>query len=187
MVSKIKHIVIYPSLIIVALALAGCSSGIPQEQYDQLQSELASSQQQLDELNTKIEDSTKENVELEDLVNNSATLNEELFAITAYSLWYDYYYEIGIYDFNDIATFNAQLGSLIAATGDTNSQQAFEAYYQADSDYNAIVNSLPEDNIWTVSQFENWRAADISREEAFGQVGGHLLNIIETILWFEAN
>ncbi len=180
-----KYIVIYLSLMAIALALSSC--GIPQEQYDQLQSELTSSQQQLEELNTKIEDLTKANAEFEDLVNNSARLNEELSAITAYLLWYDYYYEIGIYDFNDIATFNAKLGSLIAATGDTNSQQAFEVYYQADSDYNAIADSLPEDNIWTVPQFESWYDAGISREEALGQVGGHLLNKINTIPWFAVN
>ena len=172
---------------IIVLALSGCSSGISPEQYEQLESELTSSHQQLEELNTKIEDLTKEIAEFEDLINNSATLNEELSAITAYSLWYDYYYNIGTYDLNDIDTFNSQLGGLIAATGDTNSQQAFEVYYQANSDYNVVVDSLPEDNIMTVSQFEDWRDADISREETLGQVGGHLLNKIETIPWFAVN
>lgn len=184
MVIKIRHIVIYLSLMIIVPVLSGCSSGIPQEQYDQSQSELTSSNQQLEGLNTKTENLTKEIAELEGLVNNSATLNEELSAIVAYSLWYDYYHEIGTYDFGDIDTFNSQLGSLIAATGDTNSQQAFVIYYQADSDYNAIFDSLPEDNIWTVPQFESWYDADISREEALGQVGGHLLNKLETISWF---
>ena len=81
MVAKLKSFIIYLSLMIIALALSGC--GIPQEQYDQLKSELTSSQQQLEELNTKIEDLTKVNAALEDLVNNSATLNEELSAIVA--------------------------------------------------------------------------------------------------------
>ncbi|MFC1912693.1 hypothetical protein ACFLX7_00630 [Chloroflexota bacterium] len=184
MLKKTRNTVIYLSLMIIAFVLSGCSSGISQEQYEQLQSELTSSQQQLEELNTKIEDLIKANAEFKDLVDNSAILNEELSAITAYLLWYDYYYEIGISDFNDIETFNSQLGSLIAATGDTNSQQAFEIYYQADSDLNAITDSLPEDNILTVPQFESWYDAGFSREEALGQVGGHLLNRIVTIPWF---
>ncbi|MFC1907896.1 hypothetical protein ACFLWT_00690 [Chloroflexota bacterium] len=182
-----KKIIIPLLLLLVMLALSGCQSGITQEQYDELQSELTSSNQQLEELNIKVRDLTEANAELENSVNDSATLNKEPFAIAAYSLWYDYYYEIGTYNFNDIATFNAQLGSLIMATGDANSQAAFEVYYQADSAYNTIVDSLPTDNIWIVSQFEDWRNADVAREEAFGQVGGHLFKIIETIPWFKAN
>ena len=139
---------------------------------------------QLDELNTKIEDLTKENVELEDLVTNSATLNEELSAIAAYSLWYDYYYGTGAYDSNDIASFNSQLGSLITATGDAYSQAAFNIYYEADNEFNEVVDSLPEDNIWTIAQYESWFDAGQSRKEALGQIGGHLLNKIEAIPWF---
>ena len=182
MVIKIRHIVIYLSLMIIALALSGC--GIPQEQYVQLESELTSSQQQLEELNTKIEDLTKENVELEDLVNNSATLNEELSATAAYFLWYDYYYGAGAYDFSDVDTFNSQLGSLITATGDTNSLAAFDVYDKAHYDYNTLVDTLPEDNIWTLSQYESWSDAGKSRKEALEQVGVHLLNKLGTVSWF---
>ncbi len=184
MVIKIRHIVIYLSLMIIVPTLSGCSSGIPQEQYDQSQSELTSSNQQLEEFNTKIENLTKEIAEFEDLINNSATLNEELSAIVAYSLWYDYYYEIGTYDFGDVDTFNSQLGSLIAAIDDTNARSAFDVYHATHYDYITLVDSLPEDNIWTQSQYESWLDAGKSRKEALGQVGGHLLNKLGTIRWF---
>ncbi len=177
MVIKIRHMVIYLSLMIIALTLSGCSSGIPQEQYDQLESELTSSQQQ-------VEDLTKTNGELENLLNDSIKLNEELSAIAAYSIWYDYYYGTGTYSFDNVTAFNSQLGSIIAATGDTNSRAAFEVYYAIHYDYNTLVASLPEDNIWTQSQFESWRDADESLYEAVGQVGGHLLIKMESISWF---
>lgn len=169
---------------IIVPALSGCSSGIPQEQYDQSQSELTSSNQQLEEFNTKIENLTKEIAELEDLINNSATLNEELSAITAYSLWYDYYYGAGAYDFSDVDTFNSQLGSLITAIDDANSRAALDVYYKTHYDYNTLVDSLPEDNIWTLSQYESWSDAGKSRKEALEQVGVHLLNKLGTISWF---
>jgi vacuolar-type H+-ATPase subunit I/STV1 len=167
---------------IIALALSGC--GIPQEQYEQLESELTSSQQQLEELNTKIENLSKEIAELEDLVNNSATLNEELSAIVAYFLWYDYYYGTGAYSFDDVTAFNSQLDSLIAAIDDTNSRAAFDVYDATHYDYTTLVDSLPEDNIWTLSQYESWSDAGKSRKEALEQVGVHLLNKLEAIRWF---
>ncbi len=179
-----KCFVIYLPLMIMVLALSGCSSGIPQEQYDQLRSESDSFQQQLEELNTRVEDLTKTNGELENSLNNSARLNEELSAIAAYSLWYDYYYGTGAYSFSDVDTFNSQLGSLIAAIDDTNSQAAFDVYYATHDDYTTLVDSLPEDNIWTLSQYESWSDAGKSRKEALEQVGVHLLNKLGTISWF---
>lgn len=172
---------------IIALALSGCSSGIPQEQYDQLTSELASSQQQLEELNTRVEDLTEENAALENSLNNSTKLNEELSAIAAYSIWFDYYYGTGAYSFDNVTAFNEQLGSLITATGDTNSQAAFDGYLEADNAYNEVVDSLPESNIWTPSQYKSWSDAGKSRKEALEQAGEHLLNKIKTIPWFEVN
>ncbi len=180
----------------MVLALSGC--GIPQDQYDQVKSELTSFQQQLEELNTRVEDLTKTNGELENSLNNStklneelnaniegsARLNEELSTIAAYSLWYDYYYGTGAYSFDDVTAFNSQLGSLIAAIDDTNSRSAFDVYHATDYDYSTLVASLPEDNIWTQSQYESWRAAGKSRKEALGQVGVNLLNKVETIRWF---
>jgi hypothetical protein len=169
---------------IMVLALSGCSSGIPQEQYDQLRSESDSFQQQLEELNTRVEDLTKTNGELENSFNNSAKLNEELSATAAYFLWYDYYYGTGAYSFDNVTAFNSQLGSLIAAIDDTNSRAAFDAYYATHDDYNTLVDSLPEDNIWTLSQYQSWSDAGKSRKEALGQVGVHLLNKLGTISWF---
>ncbi len=224
MTRKMKCLVIYIPLVTMMLALSAC--GVPQDQYNQLRSELTSSQQQLEGLNTRIEDLTKTNGELntqvedltktngeleaslnsatklneeikaqvEDLTKtsgelknslNSATkLNEELSAIAAYSLWYDHYYGTGAYDFNDTTAFNSQLGSLIAAIDDTDSRSAFDAYYTTDYDYSTLVYSLPEDNIWTQSQYESWVAAGEFRKEALGQVGVQLLNELETISWF---
>jgi len=170
---------------LMVLALSGC--GIPQAQHDQLQSELTSSQQQTEELNIKVDDLTKTIGELENTSNNSAKLNEELSTIAAYSLWYDYYYGTGTYSFDNVTAFNSQLGNLIAATGDTNSQAAFDVYYAIYYDYATLVASLPEDNIWTQSQYESWREADESLYEAVGQVGGHLLIKMETIPWFETD
>jgi len=184
MVIQMKHIIIYLSLMIIALALSGCSSGIPQEQYDQLTSELTSSQQQLEELDTRVGDLTKENAALENSLNNSTKLNEELSAIAAYSIWFDYYHGTGAYNLDDVAVFNEQLGNLITATGDTNSQAALSVYYEADNAYNEVVDSLPEDNIWTMSQYESWSDAGKSRKEALEQVGVPLLNKLETTRWF---
>ncbi len=184
MTTKMKYFAIYLPLMIMVLALSGCSSGIPQEQHDQLTSELTSSQQQLEELNTRVEDLTKTNGELENSLNNSTKLNEELSAITAYLLWYDYYYGTGAYNFDDVAAFNSQLVSLIAAIDDTNSQAAFDVYYTTHYDYTTLVDSLPKDNIWTLSQYESWSDAGKSRKEALEQVGVHLLNKLETISWF---
>ncbi len=182
MIVKVKRFIIYLSLMIIVLALSAC--GIPQEQYDQLNSELASSRQQLEELNTKVGDLTKTNAALEDSANDSARLNEELSTIAVYSIWYDYYYGTGTYSFDNVTAFHSQLGSLIAATGDTNSRAAFDVYYAIHYDYTTLVASLPEDNIWTQSQYESWRDAGESRKEALGQVGVHLLNKLETISWF---
>jgi hypothetical protein len=167
---------------IMALALPGC--GIPQEQYDQLKSESDSFQQQLEELNTRVEDLTKTSGELENSLNNSTKLNEELSAIAAYFLWYDYYYGTGAYSFDNATAFNSQLGSLIAAIDDTNSQAAFDVYYATHYDYTTLVDSLPKDNIWTLSQYESWSDAGKSRKEALEQVGVHLLNKLEPISWF---
>ncbi len=82
---------------VMILALSGC--GISQEQYDQLKSELTSSQEQVgdltktkgelenslndstklnEEINTQVEDLTKASEELENSLNNSTKLNEEL-------------------------------------------------------------------------------------------------------------
>lgn len=181
---------------IMVLALSGC--GIPQDQYDQLKPESDSFQQQLEELNTRVEDLaktngelntrvedlTKTNGELENSFNNSTKLNEELSAIAAYSLWYDYYYGTGAYSFDNVTAFNSQLGSLIAAIDDTNSRSAFDVYYATHYDYTILVDALPEDNIWTLSQYESWSDAGKSRKEALGQVGVHLLNKLGTISWF---
>ncbi len=209
MTIKMKCFAIYLPLMIMVLALSGC--GIPQDQYDQLKSQLTSSQQQQDglntqvadltktngefekslndstklneELNTRIEDLTKANTALKSSSGNSAKLNEELSAISAYFLWYDYYYGTGAYSFDNVTAFNSQLGSLIAATGDTNSRGAFDVYHATHFDYSTIVDSLPEDNIWTQSQYESWLDAGKARKEALGQVGGHLFSKLETIPW----
>ena len=137
-----------------------------------------------EELNTRVEDLTRAKAALEDSANDSAKLNEELSTIAAYSIWYDYYYGTGTYSFDNVTAFNSQLGSLIAATGDTNSRAAFDVYYAIHYDYTTLVASLPEDNIWTQSQYESWRDADESLYEALGQVGGHLLMKMESIPWF---
>jgi len=192
---KIKHIAVYLSLMIMVLVLSGCSSGILPEQYEQLKAELTSYQQklaeletsyqqQLEDLNTKVEDLTQAKAAFEELADNSAKLNEELSTIAAYSLWYDHYYATGAYSFDDVTAFNSQLGSLIAAIDDTNSRSAFDVYHATHYDYSTIVASLPEDNIWTESEYDSWRAASESRKEALGQVGGHLLNKVEAISWF---
>ncbi len=231
MTTKMKCLVIYLPLMIMGLTLSGC--GIPQDQYDQLKSGLASSQQQVEdltktneelenslndstklneelntrvedltktsgetenalnsstklneELNTRVEDLTKNSGELENSLDSSTKLSEELSVITAYSLWYDHYYGTGAYSFDNVATFNSQLGNLIAAIEDTNSRSAFDVYHATHYDYTTLVASLPEDNIWTQSQYENWLDAGKSRKEALGQVGAHLLNKLETIRWF---
>ena len=207
---KMKCFAIYLPLMIMMLGLSGC--GIPQDQYDQLMSQLTSSQQQQEVLNTRVADLTKTNGEFEkslndaaklneelntriedliaantalnDSVGNSAKLNKELSAIAAYFLWYDYYYGSGAYSFDDVTAFNSQLGSLITVIDDTNSKSAFDVYHATHYDYSTLVASLPEDNIWTQSQYESWRDAGESRKEALGQVGAHLLNKLETISWF---
>ena len=137
-----------------------------------------------EELSTKVEDLTRAAAALEELADNSAKLNEELSTIAAYSLWYDYYYATGAYNFEDVALFNSQLGNLVTATGDAASQAALDIYYQADNEYQEVVASLPPDNVWTMPQYENWRDAGEARKEALGQVGGHLLDKVKTIAWF---
>ena len=127
---------------------------------------------------------TKAGEGLENSLDSSTKLSEELSAIAAYSLWYDHYYETGAYIYDDVTAFNSQLGSLIAVIGDTNSRSAFDVYHGTDYDYRTLVASLPEDNIWTQSQYESWLDAGKSRREALGQVGGHLLSKVEAITWF---
>ncbi|MFC1914675.1 hypothetical protein ACFLWK_00240 [Chloroflexota bacterium] len=193
--TKIRHIVIYLLAIAIALALSSCASGVPQDQYDLLQSELTSSQQeleelqtdfqqQLDQLNIKIEDLTKSNAELEDQVKVAAVLNEELSAIVAYSLWFDYYYETGAYNFDTLTEFDTQLEGLISATGDTNCQEAFQAYSEAQTSFFTLEDSLPEDGIWTESQFDSWLAAGMSLDDALAQLGEQLADKINSITWF---
>ncbi len=168
MSTRMKCFIVSLPFMIMVLALSGC--GISQDSYDQLMSESTSFQKQLEEANTRVKDLSK--------------LNEELSAIAAYSLWYDYYYGTGAYGSDNVTEFNSQLGGLIASINDANSRSAFDLYHATHYDYSTLVDSLPGDNIWTLSQYENWRAAGEFRKEALGQVGVHLQNKLETISWF---
>ena len=161
-------------LILLAVALVmfnGCASGIPQEDYNALSAELETVKSDLEDLEANVAQSTQ--------------LITQLSVISAYSLWYDHYYGVGIYA-DDVELFNMRLGSLIAASGDANSQSAFNVYYEADQAYNAVVAELPTDNsAWSLTQYNSWVDTGKTRADAIGQVGGYLIKIVEQVDWFQ--
>ena len=102
---------------------------------------------------------------------------KELSAISAYNVWYDQYHAQYFYKFDDVAAFNTKLGALIEATGDSDSQAAWNAYLAADTALNDIVAALPEDyESWTEAETNQWSEATTSRYNALGEVGTALYN-----------
>lgn len=102
-----------------------------------------------------------------------------LSAISAYNIWYDQYYSIGNYVFADVEAFNAKLGALVNATGDTASRAAWDEYTAADTALTSLVAELPEDTLtWDQEQYNKWLEASTTRYNALGAVGTALFNAI---------
>jgi len=134
-------------IVIVVLALTGCSGGIDKETFNSLQA-------QVDELSTSA---------------------SRLSAIAAYDIWYSQYYGLGTYTFETSEDFNVQLGKLITTVGDTDTITVWNDYLTQDFAYNTLVDELPGDtSAWTSDQYNSWLAAGTSRANALGQVGGYL-------------
>ena len=138
-----------PIVAIGSLLLSGCAPGVAPEDFAKVQNDLAAAQNQI----------------------------KELSAISAYNIWYDQHYEVYNYVFDDVAAFNTKLGALIEATGDSDSQAAWNAYLAADAALNDIVAALPEDyESWTEAQTNQWSEATTTRYNALGKVGTALYN-----------
>ena len=175
-------------LISVTLVMVvGCSGGetVTDSTREQAVADLSAAKAEVAELTTSNTALEAQVSEMETSLQSSSSLNQELSAISAYGIWYDNYYGSGIYSFDD---FNAQLGALVVATGDANSIAAFNVYYEADQAFDTVLAELPQDNsAWTMTQYETWRDAGKTRTDALGQIGGHLLNALKNITWFEVN
>jgi hypothetical protein len=111
-------------------------------------------------------------------------LVQDLSTISAYLLWYVYYYPESAMEQTD-DQFIERLGTLVAGLDDENAQAAFYAFYQADAAYREVLATLPQDNsAWTKTQYENWVATGKTRADALGQVGGYLYPLYQDIEWF---
>jgi hypothetical protein len=158
------------------VALAGCGGGgVAQEDYDQVKAQLTTVQAELDTLKAQQSGSTG---------GDTAKLAKELSTISAYVLWFDYYYpENALVQTND--AFIERLGTLVAAIGDANTLAAYNVYYQAEASYRQVLAGLPTDsNIWTKEQYDSWVAAGEARATALGQVGGYLDPLFKAVSWF---
>lgn len=149
--------------VLSVVALAGCSGG----------GDTAELQSEIDDLKAQVAEAEA-----------TDEYARELSVISAYFIWYDYYYSTSIFNDGDYA-FNARLQSLIEASGDENSSAAYAIYAQADAAYQAVVNTLPKDSsVWTKTQYDNWVKTGKTRADALGQVGGHLFAVVEKVDWF---
>ena len=102
-----------------------------------------------------------------------------LSVISAYNIWYDQYYAVGSYVFADAASFRANFGALIEATGDSASETAWDNYLAAENALIALLEVLPEDSTtWTEEQNNQWSEATTVSYNAFGEVGTALFNAI---------
>ena len=102
-----------------------------------------------------------------------------LSVISAYNIWYDQYYAVGNYVFADAASFRANFGTLIEATGDSASETAWNTYLAAENALIALLEELPEDyETWTEEQNNKWSEATTVSYNAFGEVGTALFNAI---------
>jgi len=102
-----------------------------------------------------------------------------LSAISAYTIWYDQYYAVGNYEFADAASFKANFGALIEATGNSASAIAWYTYLAAENALIALLEELPEDTTtWTEEDYNKWSEATTASYDAFGEVGTALLNAI---------
>jgi len=129
------------------ILVSGCAAGVAPEDF-------AAAQNQIKDLEAQVAD---------------------LSATSAYNIWYDQYYEVNNFVFEDAATFRAEVGALIAATGDAASKAAWDSYLVADSALDDVVAALPEDTTtWTESQYNEWLEAYNAGYEAFGEVGATL-------------
>ncbi|MAF85253.1 MAG: hypothetical protein CL875_02005 [Dehalococcoidales bacterium] len=155
--------------------LSGCAGGLAP-------AELATAQNRITELETKVAGLATDQNRIAELNDRIAELNdriaelkpqvEKLSAISAYSIWYDQYYAVGNFIFEDTEAFNGGVGALIAAAGDAASQAAWENYLATDSAFNAVVAGLPEDyEAWTEDQTNQWTEAYNTRYATFGEVG----------------
>ena len=148
-----------------AILLSGCAVGAAPEDITKLQGDLSTARSDLAAAQSQIAD-------LEASV-------ADLSAISAYNVWYDQYYAIGNYVFADTSAFNAKLGALIEATGDSASKTAWDAYLTADTGLTERIRALPEDyTTWSEAQTSQWTETSTARATALGEVGTTLFNAI---------
>ena len=177
--------------VIAALVLAGCSAGgISQEQYDSLAGQLAAVQSQLNDANARLEAATTQPASGPGTSSGTAAdtdtelLIEQLSTVSAYFLWYDYYYEKNVLDQTD-DLFIQRLGGLVGTVNNDKAQTAFFRYYQAEVAYRQVLDDLPpNDSAWTQEQYDAWVAASGERADALGQVGAYLYPLVQAIPWF---
>lgn len=140
------------------ILLSGCTAGVATEDFAAVQSDLIAAQNRIEELEVQV---------------------ASLSAISAYDIWYDQYYEVYDYVFADVATFNAKLGAVVVATGDSASITAWSTYLTADAALTDVVAGLPEDaETWTEEQNNQWLEATTARTNALGEVGTALFSVI---------
>jgi len=156
-----KYLSFVMTLIIVMLALTGCSGGIDEATFNSLQ-------EQVDELSVSVNS-------LQEQVDELSASESRLSAITAYDIWYSQYYGLGTYTFETSEDFNVQLGKLVTTISDVDTITIWNDYLTEDFAYNTLINELPGDtSTWTSDQYNSWRTAGTSRADALGQVGGYL-------------
>lgn len=101
----------------------------------------------------------------------------KLSTISAYNIWYDQYYEVNNFVFEDSAIFRAEFGALVIASGDAASQAAWDSYVPTSEALDAVVAALPEDaTTWSEGQYNQWLDAYNNSYTAFGEVGTALYN-----------
>jgi len=178
---KIWYLIILVIVMLMAVLLGGCRSGIVFEDIAPLMTDVAATKSELVAAKSEL---AAANSALAEAQNRIETLESEiaiLSSISAYNIWYDQYYTVGYYEFKDVISFNEKFGAIIEATDDSNSIVAWKAYLVANEELNTLAKTLAEDySLWSMDEYRLWYevATGRPRLDALGNVGTALHDAI---------
>jgi hypothetical protein len=158
--------------VLIVVSLSGCSSGVPAD-YEQVKSSLAAVQADLSATKADLTAANNEIAATKAMVTGLTPQVTGLSAMSAYSIWYDQYYEIYNYQFADTATFQKELGALIAASGNAAAKTAWDTYLATNSieDFGEIGAALYDAAQYAASQYSTlllqYQMANISLITAY--------------------
>jgi outer membrane murein-binding lipoprotein Lpp len=133
--------------------VSGCSGGISQEDYSQLENEITNKLNTINGLTSDLQEAQAQVEELETQINELETLVQslqtdgqgegtatdgslgliqQLSGISAYTLWYDHYYGGNMFPTN-INLFNNRMSQLLSACGDAQLRGSLQPYLVEDA------------------------------------------------------